>query len=64
MEYGAFKNAEVTVYNVLGVAVYKSPTINVSTYQIDISSHPKGVYFVKVMCEGETVIGNGKLVIQ
>ncbi len=48
-------SASIIVYNVLGEIIYKSSTITASLnsdvrtpISIDISSHPKGIYFVKI----------------
>ena len=57
--------AEILIYNPLGQVVYQSahPHIRTSTnLQIDLSTHPRGIYFIKVQ-SGENVYTE-KVVVQ
>jgi hypothetical protein len=51
------------VFNLLGEQVYSQFLISHSSFPIDLSSQPKGVYFVKLFSEN-TMIGVQKVVIQ
>lgn len=49
---GQLAVGKVEIYNVLGENIYKSSVIgHQSSSTIDLSSHPKGIYFVKVISE-------------
>jgi alpha-tubulin suppressor-like RCC1 family protein len=52
----------VEIYNVLGAKVYHQQIANASNLQIDLSSHAKGVYFIKVQSEKEVL--TQKIVIE
>lgn len=54
-------SSEIFIYNSLGQVVFKSLILN-SNSQIDISSHPKGIYFLKVQ-NGEKIYTE-KVVVQ
>lgn len=53
-------SVEVFIYNNLGALVY-SQTAN-STQQINLSSHPKGIYFVKA--QSADMVFTEKLILQ
>jgi hypothetical protein len=54
---------EVSVYNVLGEKIYSNNTFQKqSSNEIDISSYPKGVYFVSVYNGYKT--SSKKIVVQ
>lgn len=42
----------IEVYNLLGTKIHSSAKSKLSTYSVDLTQQPKGVYFVKV-CRGE-----------
>ncbi len=52
----------ISVYNLIGVCVYQSEINNQKT-TINISSQPKGVYFIKLM-DGDKNTINKKIIIQ
>ncbi len=45
-------SSEISIYNELGKEVYHSTLIN-NQSSIDLSSQPKGIYFVKVIASGK-----------
>ncbi len=51
------------IYTVLGEMVYRSQSINHSSFSIDLNSQPNGVYFYRLVNTDEGLIGEGKLVI-
>ena len=53
--------SQVFIYNSLGEVVYQSSTIN-NQSSIDLSSHPRGIYFIKLISEGN--IYTEKIIIQ
>jgi hypothetical protein len=53
----------VSIYNVAGQKIYESSTISpLPVNEIDFTSHPKGVYFIKIN-DGETSY-NETIVVQ
>jgi len=54
----------VEVYNVLGQQVYSTSNIQHSTFDIDLSSQPDGVYLYRVLTSTGSLLGQGKIVIQ
>ncbi|PCJ83926.1 MAG: hypothetical protein COA57_10175 [Flavobacteriales bacterium] len=44
-------NWTVEVYSVLGERAYFNNSVTNELITVDLSSHPKGIYFVKVVCE-------------
>jgi sugar lactone lactonase YvrE len=53
----------IEVYNVLGQQVYSnSLVIPDSSFQIDLTAQPNGVYLYRVISETGTVMGEGKLI--
>lgn len=56
-----FRPKDITVYNSLGQMVYKTTTTNLQLY-IDLSSRPKGLYYIKVQSSNNLYID--KIVIQ
>ncbi|PCJ80306.1 MAG: hypothetical protein COA57_15065 [Flavobacteriales bacterium] len=63
IENEELRNAEVTIYNVLGERVYETYVrYQVSGIRIDISSLPKGVYFLQLKTAAGTV--NRKIMLQ
>ncbi len=56
------KNIEV--YNVLGEQVYSQSGIYSSTFNIDLSSQPEGIYLYRVLSDKGELAGEGKVVIE
>jgi hypothetical protein len=54
----------IEVYNTLGQEVYNSLSIEKSTFSIDISSQPQGVYLYRLLTKQGELIQNGKLIIE
>jgi len=54
----------VAVYNVLGQQVYSQFNIQTSTFNINLSSQPAGVYIYRVFSTTGAPISEGKLVIE
>ncbi len=54
----------IGVYNVLGEQVYSQFNINSSTFNIDLSSQPDGIYLYRVLTENGELVGQGKIVIE
>jgi len=57
----------IEIYNTLGQAVYQSSSLNSlpsggAGWALDLSSHPKGIYFIKVISEG--TVYTEKVVVQ
>lgn len=52
------------VYNILGERVYSQFNILNSTFNIDLSSQPSGVYLYRVLNIDGSLCGEGKLIIQ
>jgi hypothetical protein len=53
----------VEVYNVMGQQVYSnSLQIPDSSFQIDLTSQPSGIYLYRVITESGTLLGEGKLI--
>ncbi|MBN4062154.1 MAG: hypothetical protein COA57_13430 [Flavobacteriales bacterium] len=48
--------ASVYVMDVLGEIIYQSQLNYSTTHQIDLSNHPKGIYFVKVVSGDEIIV--------
>jgi len=57
-------NGVMEVYNMLGKKVYSQLTINNSQLTIDLFSQPNGVYLYRVVDADNSLIGQGKLIIQ
>lgn len=57
--------ANIEIYNVLGEKVHSGQfsTLN-SQLLVDLSNQANGIYFYRVISESETIIGQGKLVLQ
>lgn len=51
---------DIIVYNMLGQPVWQQMNVTESSFSINISSYPKGLYWVKVICSG--VVSTSKLV--
>ncbi len=49
------KVQEVGVYNMLGERIYSSSTTQYSSFEIDLSTQPNGIYFVEIKIENEKV---------
>jgi len=59
-----YRISKVEVYNVFGQKVYATSNGSYQTSnEIDLSSQPKGIYFMKVISEGN-IIGTGKLIVE
>jgi hypothetical protein len=54
----------VEVYNMLGEKVYSQPTVQSSSFIVDLNNQPSGVYLYRVISESGTLVGEGKLVVQ
>jgi len=54
----------VEVYNMLGEKVYSQFLIPNSSFLIDLSSQPNGIYLYRIIATSGELIGEGKLVIQ
>jgi uncharacterized repeat protein (TIGR03803 family) len=54
----------VEVYNVLGEQVYSQLSIANYQFSINISEKPNGVYLYRVLNEGGSLVGSGKVVIE
>jgi len=51
----SYKNSEVSIYNVLGKEVYNN-IVNTNFVNVNLSTQPKGLYFVKIIANGNTSI--------
>jgi len=56
-------NSLVEIYNTFGQQIYSQFNIQHSTFSIDLSSQPNGVYLYRVINENGNDISNGKFVI-
>lgn len=57
------KNAEINMYDITGRIIWQKKNItNKIKYTVDISTFPKGVYFVKAIIEGSEVYNNKVLI--
>lgn len=54
----------VEIYNMLGEKVYFQSNIQNSTFNINLSNQPNGIYLYRVTDESGNLIGNGKFIIQ
>jgi N-acetylneuraminic acid mutarotase len=54
----------VEVYNMLGEKVYSQPTVQSSSFIVDLNNQPSGVYLYRVISESGALVGEGKLVVQ
>lgn len=54
--------ANVDVYNVLGEIVYSATQQQLTNSTINLSPHPKGIYFIKVQSGNK--VYNGKIILQ
>ncbi len=54
----------IGVYNILGERVYSQFNINSSTFNIDLSSQPDGIYLYRLLTEKGELVGQGKVVIE
>jgi hypothetical protein len=45
---------DISVFNTLGKIIYQKNNVSEKTIDITISNSPKGVYFVRVVCNGRT----------
>ena len=61
---GVIDKSIVEVYNVLGQQVHSQAIVNSSSFIVDLSSQPNGIYFYRVVDENSNLIGEGKLIIQ
>ena len=52
------------VYNMLGQQVYSQAIVKSSSFIVDLSSQPNGVYLYRVVAGNGSLMGEGKLVIQ
>ena len=53
---------QITIYNAYGERIYSASVIGHPSSVIDLSSHPAGIYFIKVISEG--TIYTEKVVVQ
>jgi len=64
------EKSNVEIYNSLGQKVYSSPFIpdsyrdHNSSFIIDISGQPAGIYLYRIITEGGDLIGEGKVVVE
>lgn len=58
-----FGTRNLEIYNMVGQVIYKT-TIKNSQSKIDLSSQPKGIYFIRVISENKDAISNKKIIIQ
>ncbi len=58
-----FENVQMKIYNVLGECVHQQISTS-SNFQIDLSKEPKGIYFINIHSENNSIIANKKLIIQ
>ncbi len=49
------KDIQISVFTASGIGVNAPVTKGAGTYRIDLSTKPKGLYFVSFLCEGEIV---------
>jgi len=54
----------ILVYNMLGQEVYSQSNIKNSTFKIDLSTQPSGLYLYRVSDENGNILSQGKLEIQ
>ncbi|HTA83435.1 MAG TPA: T9SS type A sorting domain-containing protein [Bacteroidia bacterium] len=57
-------DCSIEVYNLLGEKVRSTFNIQNSTFRIDISGQPAGIYLYRVTSEKGELVGSGKLVIE
>jgi hypothetical protein len=60
---GVVEKIELSVYNLLGEKVYQSP-LNTTNTQIDLSDKSPGMYIYRVLTETETLVGEGRFIVQ
>lgn len=60
----AMSEIHVEIYNVLGEKVYFQYSIANTQFLIDLSAHPNGIYFCRVIDKNSNVLEEGKMVIQ
>jgi len=56
--------SSVEVYNMLGEKIYSQFLIPNSSFLIDLSNKPNGIYFYRILSDVGGVLGEGKLIIQ
>ncbi len=61
---GSASGGSVEVYNVLGEKVYSQIIVHSSSFIVDISNQPNGIYLYRVIANSGNVLGEGKMVIQ
>lgn len=54
----------IKVYNILGEQVYSQAIVSSSSFIVNLSSLPAGIYLYRVMGNSSNLLGEGKLVIQ
>ena len=59
-----FVSGNIEVYNVMGQKVFSQFNIQNSTFNIDHSGQPDGVYLYRVISKNGDFVGEGKLVIE
>ncbi len=61
---GKLLQKNIEVFNVLGEKIYSQSNIQPSTFNIDLSSQPDGVYLYRVLNETGELVGEGKIVME
>lgn len=54
----------IEVYNVLGEKVYSQITVNSSSYVVNLSNQPDGIYIYRILNTDGSLMGEGKLEIE
>jgi sugar lactone lactonase YvrE len=57
-------NSIINIYNLLGEKVYSQSNTQNPTFNINLSSHPNGVYLYRILTETGFLMSSGKFVIQ
>ncbi len=60
----ASHQSTVEIYNVFGQQVHPQSNLQNSTFNINLSSQPNGIYLYRVLSENGELVGQGKLIIQ
>jgi len=62
--YQLMANSQIEVYDMLGERIVFGQKLADGQLQIDISNHPAGVYFYRVVNEDGSLIGDGKIILE
>lgn len=63
---GAISNSQVSIeiYNVLGERIYSQANIQDSTFTINLTRQPPGIYLYRLADKSESIINQGEIIIQ